>query len=359
MGCAVAVTDLWHRRDGQPCPECRLRTAGSPAVRHGRGRRWRVVVPGHPARLFTDRQDAQQWERDLLDRPQIGGAAVGTFVAAYMAGKADLSPGGLGAITAGARHVLSRWEWVDVADVHQHEVQAWIAGLQVRQGPRGAPLVAASAESKIKALQVLRGALAIAIKTGALVEDPTAGVSVRRRTRHDPIYLTVAELGRLATAAGEHEAMVWLLGTTGVRIGECVALDVPDITTGRKPRLRVRQSKSGRGRDVPIPLRVLARLDLDHEGPLFRGARGGRIDPKHWRERVFQPALVASGMRDGMHIHDLRHTAVRLMVQSGATVKDVQAALGHASAKMTLDTYAGLFDHGLDDVGARMDRLLG
>jgi hypothetical protein len=35
------------------------------------------------------------------------------------------------------------------------------------------------------------------------------------------------------------------------------------------------------------------------------------------------------------------------MISAGASVKAVQRALGHASAKVTLDTYAGLFD---DDV---------
>lgn len=39
-------------------------------------------------------------------------------------------------------------------------------------------------------------------------------------------------------------------------------------------------------------------------------------------------------------------------------VKDVQAALGHASARMTLDIYAGWFADGLDDVADRMGGLI-
>ena len=41
--------------------------------------------------------------------------------------------------------------------------------------------------------------------------------------------------------------------------------------------------------------------------------------------------------------HDMRHTAASIAIRSGASVKAVQAMLGHASAKVTLDTYAGLF----------------
>ena len=38
-------------------------------------------------------------------------------------------------------------------------------------------------------------------------------------------------------------------------------------------------------------------------------------------------------------------------------VKSVQRALGHASAALTLNVYAGLFDDDLDGVADRMDSL--
>lgn len=37
-------------------------------------------------------------------------------------------------------------------------------------------------------------------------------------------------------------------------------------------------------------------------------------------------------------------------------MKAVQRMLGHASASMTLDTYADLFDDDLDDVASALDR---
>jgi integrase len=42
-------------------------------------------------------------------------------------------------------------------------------------------------------------------------------------------------------------------------------------------------------------------------------------------------------------------------VQAGANVKAVQRMLGHASAAMTLDVYAGLFNDDLDAVADRLD----
>ena len=53
--------------------------------------------------------------------------------------------------------------------------------------------------------------------------------------------------------------------------------------------------------------------------------------------------------------HDLRHTAASLAVLAGVNVKAVQKMLGHASAAMTLDVYADLFDGDLDSVSDALD----
>jgi integrase len=50
-----------------------------------------------------------------------------------------------------------------------------------------------------------------------------------------------------------------------------------------------------------------------------------------------------------------RDTAASLAVAAGANVKAIQRMLGHASAAMTLDIYAGLFDGDLDAVADRLD----
>lgn len=65
--------------------------------------------------------------------------------------------------------------------------------------------------------------------------------------------------------------------------------------------------------------------------------------------------MTAAGFTD-LTPHSMRHTAASLAVQSGANVKAVQRMLGHASAAMTLDVYAELFDDSLDHVADRLDR---
>ena len=87
---------------------------------------------------------------------------------------------------------------------------------------------------------------------------------------------------------------------------------------------------------------------------MFTAPNGGPLRNTNFRSRVFAPAAASVGLA-GLTPHDLRHTAASLAVAAGANVKAVQRMLGHASASMTLDVYAGLFGDDLDAVANRLD----
>ena len=71
----------------------------------------------------------------------------------------------------------------------------------------------------------------------------------------------------------------------------------------------------------------------------------------------FKPAVLAANeaiaklpkdrrpapLPDGLRFYDLRHTCASLLIAQGASIKAVQAQLGHATASITLDTYGHLF----------------
>jgi hypothetical protein len=61
------------------------------------------------------------------------------------------------------------------------------------------------------------------------------------------------------------------------------------------------------------------------------------------------------GVYDRGHPAELRHTCASLAVLVGANVKALQKMLGHASAAITLDVYADLFDEDLDDVATALN----
>ena len=82
--------------------------------------------------------------------------------------------------------------------------------------------------------------------------------------------------------------------------------------------------------------------------------RGRPLRNLNFRRDVFDQAAEDAGLA-GLTPHELRHTAASLAVSAGVKVKAVQKMLGHASAAMTLDVYAGLFDDDLDAVAERLD----
>lgn len=86
---------------------------------------------------------------------------------------------------------------------------------------------------------------------------------------------------------------------------------------------------------VPPPfLKLLQRHLLEHtaEGPaglLFPGDRTDHMSVRYLMDR-YRPAREAAGRSD-LTIHHLRHTALTLAGQHGATAAELQARAGHAS----------------------------
>jgi integrase len=171
--------------------------------------------------------------------------------------------------------------------------------------------------------------------------------------------------------AGRDRLLVYVLAYCGLRLGEATGLQVADVDTGRR-RVRVERSvtdvdghlvhgtpKNHQAREVPVPaflvaLVVEAIAGRPADAPLFPAPGGGLLRGNNFRRRSFDRAAASVGL-PGLTPHELRHTAASLAVSAGANVKAVQLMLGHASAAMTLDVYAGLFGDDLDTVADRLD----
>lgn len=342
----MAVEDTWHLKDG------------SRSKRYGRGLRYRVRYRGVPTRSFRTKGEADRYWlkiRTEQPEPERPDATVAELVDRWLATKRGLSPKGYEACRDAAKVVRTDLgDWM-AADLTTEQVQAWIGGLQVRvkRRPDGRGRAEwqtrpASESQRRKVLQALAGALKL-VGLGTCDE-----VRVTGRTSRDAHFLTMQELQRLAVAAGDYSTMILFMGVTGVRIGEACGLDVRDVDPARR-RARVRKSKNGRPRDVPVPRSVLDGLDLDRPGsePLFLAPAGGRVGSHNWRSRIFRTAAERAELLP-LRPHDLRHTAASLAIAARADVKAVQAMLGHRSAVMTLDLYGHLFDRSLDAVADRL-----
>jgi integrase len=59
------------------------------------------------------------------------------------------------------------------------------------------------------------------------------------------------------------------------------------------------------------------------------------------KSRYFHKCLERAGLRS-IRFHDLRHTFASLLIQNGESLTYVKEQIGHASIKITVDTYRHL-----------------
>lgn len=89
---------------------------------------------------------------------------------------------------------------------------------------------------------------------------------------------------------------------------------------------------------------------------VFKQENGRRADPKSV-SRTFKQILVEAGFPDA-RLHDLRHTFIALLIDSGVHAKKVQMAARHSSIDQTLDRYGHLFNPVSGEVAEVLDGIL-
>lgn len=333
--------------------------------------RYRDPSGKQKARTFVSEKAAVDYEAEVrtdmrrgayLD-PQAGQMKVAPWSEKWIAAQGHLKPStrtryrGLLKV-----QILPKWGGCSLHDVDFLEVQGWVSEL-TSSGLSGSTVR--------QAHRVFSLLMETAVRSKRLSSNPAIGVKLPRAGKPDKTFLTHEQVTALADAAGEWRTVILVLAFCGLRWGELAALRVGRVDTMRR-RINVAESvtepdgkliwgdpKNHQRRSVPIPRFLVDELDVlkAGKGPkdlMFTGARGGVLRNGNFRRDVFNVAAVKAGL-DGLTPHELRHTAASLAISSGANVKAVQRMLGHASAAMTLDVYAGLFDDDLDGLADRMD----
>lgn len=246
-------------------------------------------------------------------------------------------------------------------------VEEWLAGL-ARRG--------LGVKRRAKARAVLSMVLDSAVKGGKLARNVVADVAAPKGQRREAHFLDAAQVERLAPAIDpRYRALVLFAAYTGVRPSELVALTVGrlDLLRGTARiaaaapevdgKLEFGDTKTDKARTVHVPRSVAGevaamlagRADLGPDSLVFVAPLGGPLRFSKWIDVTFKPALAAAGLPAEVRLYDLRHTCASLMIAEGATVKAIQAQLGHATATMTLDLYGHLFPDELPMLAERLD----
>ena len=140
--------------------------------------------------------------------------------------------------------------------------------------------------------------------------------------------------------AARDVAVVTVLYGCGLRISEALGLSGKEVPLPKVLRI---VGKGGKERVVPVidaarqAVSTYVRLcphPTEPEQPLFRGVRGGPLNP-----RAIQKAMAAARMQLGLPAsatpHALRHSFATHLLSAGGDLRAIQELLGHASLSTT------------------------
>lgn len=405
----MAVDDLWYLSKRGPDGE-RL-----PSKRHGRGKRWRVRWTDDEGRLRTmmferkadaDRKDAAV--RVDLDRgqyvdPTAGRVRFREYAEQWRANQVHRQTTQVHVGIQLRRHVYPVLGDRTLSVIRPTQIQAWVRGASADLAPSTVEVVYRYLSAIFKA----------AVADRLIHHTPCVGVKLPKREpkRVDPLPTEAVHVWMDAMPA-RYEALVALGAGSGLRGGEMLGLEVEKVDFLRRtvrvdqqlvlvngePPFLAPPKTAASYRTVPIGRFVidalaahLARFPVteveivDKTGPrpvtrparlVFLSARGLPIRRNVLATKTIVPALRAArrqilGRRsteatrtlaaslDDAGLHALRHYFASLLIGHGASVKEVQERLGHASASETLDTYSHLWPASDDRTRAAVDAVLG
>lgn len=207
--------------------------------------------------------------------------------------------------------------------------------------------------------------------------DPTVGIrlpsqTVLKKKKRNVEAYTSEEQARLVTVIQDYDdsgqAAVKMMLESGIRVGECLALDWSDIIWSRsairisktcvrlpnKKKMYVQPDAKTYSSNRTIPLsgpayEMLSGLFAKAEHPwIFSGIDGERLSYEALRYRMQKICAKAKVPYKGMHV--LRHTFATNCYYRGSDVKILSKLLGHASTAITYSTYIDLFGDALEDM---------
>jgi integrase/recombinase XerC len=205
-----------------------------------------------------------------------------------------------------------------------------------------------SPRSLALALSAWRGYFRWLARHRGFESNPVLGIRAPKAARPLPKALSVEAAQRLLDSEGEKSplgvqdaAMFELLYSSGLRVGELVALGLGDDPAQGEVTVTGKGSKT---RTVPVGEKarhalkawqeVRSQVASPEEKALFVGARGRRITPSRVWHRLTAWAK-RRGLAEHVHPHMLRHSFASHMLQSSQDLRAVQELLGHASISTT------------------------
>ncbi|MBI4510729.1 MAG: tyrosine recombinase [Deltaproteobacteria bacterium] len=249
-------------------------------------------------------------------------------------------------------HVERRAKEPEPARVDIVDVRAYLAALFGNH----------ESSSISRKLSSLRAFFRFLARRGQVKDNPCAHVRSPKRRRPLPRALSVDDTFRLVEAPtapreasadsplrARDRAILEMLYGAGLRVSECCALDLHDVTEqGGMALVRVRKGKGAKERIVPLGSQAARALSeyvairgalrdpktqVQDLSALFLNQRGGRLTARSV-QRHLSRYVLESGTPSATP-HALRHSFATHLLDGGADLRSIQELLGHASLSST------------------------
>lgn len=321
------------------------------------------------AERFLTSTEAAKLTGGYVD-PAGGRVTFGSYAEAWRAAQVHRPSTGALIETYLRRHILPQLGHRPLGAIRTSELQSWVKG-----------------RSQVLAPATVRGVhqVVVSIFTAAVADrlissSPTVGVKLPRVEVGEVGLLTPAQVTQMShLVPPRYRALIVAGAATGLRQGELLGLSVDRVDFLRRTIRVDRQlvTMPGQGpflappktaastRTIPAPQVALdalaAHLQVGQSDPpdnLVFTTEAGQPIPRRQVAHVWQKAAREAGV-EGFSFHDLRHFCASVLIHRGSSVKTVQRFLGHASARVTLDTYAHLWPDDEDRTRSAIDEVLG
>jgi integrase len=332
--------------------------------------RYRDDAGKEHARHFARKVDAQRW-LDEVTASMVTGAYVDpkagriTF-AEYFAGWAQRQVWesttdravrlAAGSVTFGD---------VPLVALRRSHVERWVKTMQTASRGEGKPSGLAPGTIRTRVNNV-RGVLRAAVRDRVIASDPSDGITLPRIRRAEVAMAlpTAAQVRALLDAAPDRwRAFVALCAFAGLRLGEAAAVQVGDVDFLRRTLTVARQVQGANGGPVEIRppkygseravcladglVEILSAHVAAHcpgtAPERFVFGSGNAVPPHQNTVGPWWRKARATAGCGAVKLHDLRHFYASGLIADGCDVVTVQRALGHASATVTVNTYAHLW----------------
>lgn len=284
-------------------------------------RKWRaeVLTGGDPAAKKAERRAIPTYD-ELADQHY-------DYVKTY-----SKNPGNIEAVLR--VHIRPKWGKKRLDEIATPDVAKWLG--ELRQSGKAMATV-----EKIRIVFNRSFELALRWQTPGVKFNPVRGIPRPRMNNARDRFLSSDDAARLLKATENSlcpqlKNIVGLLLLTGARKRELLDARWENVNVERKVWF-IPDSKTGKPRHVPLSQ---AALNIIDQLPKFDNCPWLLPNPKTKKpftdiKHPWETARAAAGL-DGLHIHDLRHSAASFMINAGIDLGAIGRVLGHADLQSTM-----------------------